>query len=166
MKKLNSMSDVLDFAIAGETKPSGNKETDMNKKRTPIVITLMLCLLAAGCANSTVSTKQNDGTYRATTHLIFQPDFADRSFSSSKDYMISTKFNDVTYVWPGGKGNYSRNFNEITFKGKNISCSVVERRITINGRRIGEFEEGDSVRITGEGKVFVNDVELKSPGDI
>ena len=126
----------------------------------------MLCLLAAGCAQSKVSVKQNDGTYRTSTHLIFQPDFADRSFSSSKDYMLSTKFSDVTYVWPEGKGNFSRNFNEITFKGKNISCSVTKRRLTINGRRVGEFNEGDSVRITGNGKVFVNDVELKSPGDI
>lgn len=133
----------------------------MNKKRTAIVTILMLCLLAAGCANSTDQTKQNNVTYRATTHLVFQPGFTDRSFSSSRDYMISTKLNDVTYVWPEGKGNYSKNFNEITFKGNNISCSVIERRITINGHRIGEFEEGDNVRITGVGKVFVNDVEIK-----
>ena len=133
----------------------------MSKKQTAIVITLMLCLMAAGCAKSTVRTKQNDGTYRATTHLIFQPDFADRSFSSGSDYVISTGFNDVTYVWPQGKGNFSRNFNEISFKGKNISCSVIERRLTINGRQIGEFDEGDNIRITSDGKVFVNDVELK-----
>ena len=133
----------------------------MSIKQTAIVITLMLCLMAAGCAKSTVRTKQNDGTYRATTHLIFQPDFADRSFSSGSDYVISTGFNDVTYVWPQGKGNFSRNFNEISFKGKNISCSVIERRLTINGRQIGEFDEGDNIRITSDGKVFVNDVELK-----
>ena len=138
----------------------------MNNKRMAIVTILMFCLLAAGCAQSTVRVEQNDSKYRASTLLVFRPDFADRSFSSSRDYMISTKFNDVTYVWPAGKGNYSKNFNEITFKGKNISCSVVERRITINGRRIGEFEEGDNVRITGDGKVFVNNVEIKSPGDM
>jgi len=138
----------------------------MNNKRTPIVITLMLCLLAAGCAKSTVRAKQNDGTYRTTTHLIFQPDFADRSFSSSKDYMLSTEFNDVTYIWPKGKGNLSKKSNEISFEGNNISCSVIKRRLTINGRRAGEFDEGDRVRITGDGKVFANDVELKSPGDI
>ncbi len=133
----------------------------MNKKQNAIMTILIFCLLAAGCAKSTVRVKQKDGTYRTSTHLIFHPDFADRSFSSSKDYMISTGFNDVTYVWPQGKGSYSKNFNEITFKGKNISCSVVERRLTINGRRIGEFDEGDKVRITGNGKVFVNDVEIK-----
>ena len=133
----------------------------MNKKRTAIIITLMLCLLAAGCAKSTVRAKQNDGTYRATTHMIFQPDFADRTFSSSKDYMLSTEFNDVTYIWPAGKGSFSKKSNEITFKGNNISCSVVERRLTINGDRIAEFEQGDRVRITGDGKVFVNDVERK-----
>jgi hypothetical protein len=138
----------------------------MNKKRTAIVTILILGLLAAGCVQSTVRAKQNDGTYRTSTHLILQPDFADRSFSSSQDYMLSTGFNDVTYIWPEGKGNFSKKFNEISFEGKSINCSVVERRLTINGRRIGEFDEGDRVRITGDGKVFVNDVELKSPGDI
>ena len=138
----------------------------MNKKRTAIVTILILCLLMAGCAKSTVHTKQNDGTYRTTTHLIFQPDFADRSFSSSNDYMVSTGFDDVTYVWPKGKGNFSKNFNEIRFKGNSIDCTVAERRLTINGRPAGQFEEGDRVRITGDGKIFVNDVELKSPGDI
>jgi hypothetical protein len=138
-----------------------NKETDMNKEQNAILIILIFCLLTAGCAKSTFRVRQNDGTYRTSTHLIFQPDFADRSFSSSSDYMISTGFDDVTYIWPKGKGNFSKNSNEITFEGKNISCSVVERRLTINGRRIGEFDEGDRVRITGDGKVFVNDVERK-----
>ena len=133
----------------------------MKKIQNATLTILIFCLLAAGCAKSTVSTKQNDGTYRATTHLVFQPDFADRSFSSSSDNMISTGFNDVTYVWPQGKGNFSKNSNEITFEGKNISCSIVERRLTINGSRIAEFDEGDNVRITGDGKVFVNDIELK-----
>lgn len=133
----------------------------MNKKQKAIVIILIFCILAAGCAKSTVRARQDDGTYRTSTHLVFYPDFADRSFSSSSDYMISTGFNDVTYIWPEGKGEFSKNFNEITFKGKNISCSVVERRLTINGRRIGEFEEGDKVRITSDGKVFVNAVEIK-----
>jgi hypothetical protein len=134
-------------------------------KQTAIITILMLCLLAAGCAKSTVRVRQDDGTYRTSTHLILRPDFADRSFSSSKDYMFSTEFSDVTYVWPQGKGNFSKNFNEITFKGKNISCSVVERRLTIDGSRNFEFEQGDRVKITVDGKVFVNDVELKTPGD-
>jgi hypothetical protein len=138
----------------------------VNEKQNAILIILTFCLLAVGCAKSTVHVRQNDGTYHTSTHLIFQPDFADRSFSSSSDYMISTGFNNVTYIWPEGKGNFSKNFNEITFEGKNISCSIVERRLTINGSRIGEFDEGDRVRITGDGKAFVNDVELKPPGDI
>jgi len=133
----------------------------MSKKRTAIVIILIFCLLAAGCAKSTVRVRQNDGTYRTSTHLIFHPDFADRSFRSNEDYMISTAFNNVTYVWPQGNGDFSKNFNEITFEGKNISCSIVERRLTLNERRIFEFDEGDHVRITGDGKVFVNEVELK-----
>jgi len=138
----------------------------MSKKRTAILTILMLCVMAAGCAQSEVRTKQNDFTYRATTHLVFQPDFADRSFSSSGDYMLSTGFNDVKYIWPEGKGNFSKNFNEISFEGKSIKCSVIKRRLTINGRPAVQFDEGDRVRITGDGNVFVNDVELKSPGDI
>lgn len=52
------------------------------------------------------------------------------------------------------------------FEGNNVDCSVVERRLIINGRLFGEFEEGDRVRITGDGKVFVNDVEQKAPRDL
>jgi len=50
----------------------------MNKKRTVIMTILMLCLLTAGCAQSTANVSKNDGTYRTSTHLILQPDFADR----------------------------------------------------------------------------------------
>ena len=133
----------------------------MSEKRTAIFAILILIVLAAGCAQSPVHVRQNDGTYRTSTHLIFYPDFADRSFKSSEDYMISTEFDDVNYVWPQGKGNFSKISNEITFNGENINCSIVERRLTINGSRIVEFKQGDRVRITGDGKVFVNNVEIK-----
>jgi hypothetical protein len=136
-------------------------KTETGKKQNAIVIILMFCLLAAGCANSTVSTGKNESTYHTSTQLIFYPNFADRSFKSNEDYSISTTFDDVTYIWPEGEGNFSKDSNEITFEGKNINCSVVNRRLTINGSRIFEFEEGDQVRITGDGKVFVNDVEAK-----
>jgi len=136
-------------------------KTYTGNKQNTIVITLIFCLLAAGCAQSTDSARQNDSTYRALTQLIFYPDFADRSFKSSEDYTISTTFDGVTYIWPEGEGNFSKDSNEITFKGKNINCNVVERRLNINGSRIIEFEVGNRVRITGDGKVFVNDVERK-----
>jgi hypothetical protein len=133
----------------------------MNNKRTAIVIILMLGLLAAGCAPSTAGASRNDSAQRTTMRLIFQPDFADRSFSSGTDYSLSTQFNDVTYIWPEGKGNFSKESNEISFEGKNIKCTVVNRRLTINGRQVGEFKKGDSVRITPDGEVFVNGTELK-----
>lgn len=133
----------------------------MNKKRMSIMLFLMFGLLAAGCAQSTAGARQDNETRHVSTHLVFYPDFADRSFKSSEDYMISTGFDGVTYIWPKGKGSFSKDTNEITFEGDNISCSIVERRLTINGNQIAEFEEGDRVRITGEGKVFVNDVEVK-----
>jgi hypothetical protein len=137
----------------------------MSKKQTAIAATLMLGLLAAGCAQSTTNASRNNTTYDTTMHLTFQPDFADRSFSSGKDYSLSTGFNGVTYIWPEGKGNFSKKSNEISFQGKNIKCTVVKRRLTINGRRIADFEEGDRVRITPEGEVFVNGKKLDSPGD-
>lgn len=138
----------------------------MDNKRIAIVIILTLCLLAGGCAQSTVHVKQDEDTYGTSMHMIFQPDYADRSFSISKDYILSTEFNDVTYIWPEGKGNFSRKLKEISFEGKSINCSVIERRLTINGQQIAEFEQGDRVRITGDGKVFVNGAELKSTVDI
>jgi len=136
-------------------------ETDMSKKQKIIVAILMFCLLVAGCAQSTDRAGHDDGTYRTSTQLIFYPGFADRSFKSNEDYTISTSFDDVTYIWPEGEGSFSKDSNEITFEGKNINCNVVKRRLTINGSRIIEFEEGDHVRIPGDGKVFVNDVERK-----
>jgi hypothetical protein len=143
-----------------------NKETHMNNKRAAIVTILMFGLLAAGCAQSTANVSKMDSVYSTSMHLIFQPGFADRSFRSSRDYSLSTEFNNVSYIWPEGKGKFIKKSNEITFEGKSINCSVVERRLTINERPAGQFEEGDRVRITGDGKVFVNEAELKSPGDI
>jgi hypothetical protein len=142
-----------------------NKEMNMNNKRMAIVIILMLGLLAAGCAQSTTSVSRNGTTKRTTMRLIFQPDFADRSFSSGEDYSLSTQFNDVTYIWPEGKGNFSKEANAISFEGKNINCTVVNRQLTINGRQVGEFKKGDSVRITADGEVFVNGVKLKQSGN-
>jgi len=137
----------------------------MNNKRTLFVIILMLCLLTGGCAQSTVHVKQDEDTYGTSMHMIFHPDYADRSFSINRDFMLSTEFNDVTYIWPEGKGNFSRKLKRISFEGKSINCNVVERRLTINGQLIAEFEQGDRVRITGDGKIFVNGAELKTPGD-
>ena len=138
----------------------------MNKKQTIVAAFLMLGLLMAGCAQVTTHVRQNDGTYRTSKRLVFRSDLPGRSFSSEGDDMVATEFHNVTYAFPQGKGSFSKNFDEISFKGNNISCSVVERRLTINGRPAGQFDEGDRVRITGDGKVFVNGVELKTSGDI
>jgi hypothetical protein len=140
--------------------------TDIGNKQNAVIIILMFCLLAGGCTQSTDSVGQNNVTYRTSTQLIFYPDFADRSFKSSEDYTISTTFDGVTYIWPQGEGNFSKDSNEITFQGKNINCNVIGRRLTINGSRIVESKEGDNVRITDGGKIFVNNIEIKKPGDI
>ena len=137
----------------------------MNGKRAAIVTIFVLGLLSAGCAESTTSAGKSDETLGTTMHLIFQPGFADRSFSTSEDYSLSTQFNGVTYVWPEGKGNFSKESNEISFEGKSIKCTVADRRLSINGRQVAEFKKGDRVRITGDGEIFVNGKKLDSPND-
>ncbi|OHB61109.1 MAG: hypothetical protein A2168_05010 [Planctomycetes bacterium RBG_13_50_24] len=138
----------------------------MNKKQTMVAAFLMLGFLMAGCAQVTTHVRQNDGTYRTSKRLVFRSDLPGRSFSSEGDDMVATEFHNVTYAFPQGKGSFSKNFDEISFQGRQINCRVVGRELTVNELRYGEFEKSDRVRITGDGKVFVNDVELKSPGDM
>jgi len=138
----------------------------MNKKQTMVAAFLMLGLLMAGCAQVTTRVRQNDGTYRTSKRLVFRSDLSGRSFSSEGDDMVATEFHNVTYAFPQGKGSFSKNFDEISFQGRQVKCSIVGRELTVNELRFGEFKKGDRVRITGDGKVFVNDVEFKSPGDM
>src|SRR4030042_655571 len=138
----------------------------MNKKQTMVAAFLMLGFLMAGCAQVTTHVRQNDGTYRTSKRLVFRSDLPGRSFSSEGDDMVATEFHNVTYAFPQGKGSFSKNLHEISFQGRQINCRVVGRELTVNELRYGEFEKSDRVRITGDGKVFVNDVELKSPGDM
>lgn len=119
---------------------------------------LVPCLLVIGCVSATSRVRQPDGTYRETKHLILKPDLQFRDFKCSEDYMVATQFKGVTYAWPKGKGTLTEDFSEVHFKGESISCIVKDRFLTIDGRKHGAFEEGDSVRIAGNGAVFVNDV--------
>jgi len=138
----------------------------MNKKKTMVAAFLMLGLLMAGCAQVTTRVRQKDGTYREYKRTVFRSDLLpDRSFSSEEDYMVATEFHNVTYAWPQGKGSFSKNFDEISFQGRQINCSVIGRELTVNGLRFRGFEKGDRVRITSEGKVFVNDIEREPLGD-
>ena len=137
----------------------------MNKKKTMVAAFLILGLLMAGCTQVTVHKRQNDGTYRTSKHLVFRSDLPDRSFSSEEDYMVATKFHNVMYAWPQGKGSLSENFDEISFQGRRINCSVVGRELSVNELRFRGFEKGDRVRITSDGKVFVNDIEREPLGD-
>ncbi len=137
----------------------------MNKKQTMGAAIIMLGMLVSGCVQSTTRVRQDDGTYREYKRLVLRPDLPDRSFGSEEDYMVATEFHDVTYVWPQGKGSLSEDFEEISFRGRQITCRIVGRELSVSGLRFGEFEEGDRVRITRDGKVFVNDIERKPSGD-
>lgn len=137
----------------------------MNKKQTMVTTFLMLGLLIMGCAQVTTRVRQKDGTYRTSKHLVFRSDLPGRSFGNQEDYMVATKFQDVTYAWPQGKGSFSKNFKEISFEGRQINCRVVGRELTVNELRFGEFEKGDRVRISSDGKVFVNDIGREPLGD-
>ena len=137
----------------------------MHKKRTTIAACLMLGLLVAGCVQVRTRVRQNDGTYRTSKHWVLRSSLSDRSFSSDEDYMVTHEFRGVTYVWPQGKGSLSKSFDEISFQGRQIKCSVVGRRLMVNDLQFAEFEKGDRVRITGDGRVFVNDIEREPLAD-
>lgn len=137
----------------------------MNKKQTMVGAFVMLGLLMAGCAQVTTRVRQNDGTYREYKRLVFRSDLPSRSFSSEGDDMEATDFHNVTYTFPQGKGSFSKKFDEISFQGRKVKCSIVGRELTVNELRFGEFEKGDRVRIASDGKVFVNDIEREPLGD-
>ena len=137
----------------------------MNKKHTIVTAFLMLGLLIAGCAQVTTRVRQNDGTYHTSKRLIFRSDLPSRSFSSEGDDMVATDFHNVTYAFPKGNGSFSKNFDEISFQGRKVKCSIIGRELTVNELRFGEFEKGDLVRIASDGKVFVNDIEREPLGD-
>jgi hypothetical protein len=137
----------------------------MNKKQAMVAAFLMLGLLVTGCAVVTSSVRQDDGTYRKSKSLMFRSDLPSRSFSSEGEGMEATDFHNVTYTFPQGKGSFSKNFDEISFQGRQVECSIVGRELTVNELRFAELEKGDFVRITGQGKVFVNDVEREALGD-
>ncbi len=129
----------------------------MNKTRITVFVSLVLVWMVAGCAHYKSYVKQDDGTYRERTVWVTRPltltDF--RSFTCDKDYMVASKHLDVTYGWPKGKGMISEDFNEIEFEGEEVKCKVVGRGLTVNGQSFGEFEKDDCVRITSDGRVFV-----------
>jgi hypothetical protein len=89
----------------------------------------------------------------------------DLAFSCDEDYSVATTFNGITYAWPKGKGSVSKDFDEMTFRGADVRCRAIGRRLSVDGRWFGDFEEGDRVRITGDGTVFVNDLERRPSGD-
>jgi hypothetical protein len=136
----------------------------MNKKQTMIAAFLMLGLLIAGCTQVTTGIRQEDGTYRTSKRWVFRSDLPGRSFRCDEDYMVASTLNDVTYAWPQGRGSLSMNFDGISFQGRQVKCSVVGRELSVNELRFGGFEKGDRVRITSDGKVFVNDIEREPLG--
>ena len=137
----------------------------MNKKQTMVAAFVMLGLLMAGCAQVTTRVRQEDGTYRTSKRLVFRSDLPGRSFNSEGDDMVATEFHNVTYAFPKGKGSFSKNFDEISFQGRQVKCSIVGHELTVNELRFREFKKGDLVRITSDGKVFVNDIEREPLGD-
>jgi len=137
----------------------------MNSKQMTTAAFLVLSLLLTGCAQVTTRTRQEDGTYRTSKRLVFRSDLPSRSFTSEGDDRVATKFHDVTYSFPKGKGSFSKNFDKIDFEGHQIKCSIVGRELTVNDFWFGGFEKGDLVRITSDSRVFVNDVERQPLGN-
>ena len=140
---------------------SNERSMIMNEKRMMVPAFLMLGLLIGGCAQVTTRVRQEDGTYRTSKRLIFRSDLPSRSFRSEGDDMVATKLHNVTYTFPQGNGSFSKNFDEISFQGRQVKCGIIGRELTVNELQFGEFEKGDHVRITSDGRVFVNDSERK-----
>jgi len=118
-------------------------------------------LSIAGCTTATVRVRQPDGTYRTTEELVWTHEVDGRSYRTfvcQDDYMVATDMSGVTYEWPKGKGRLEDDWTT-TFEGEGLRCEARKRTLTVNGRQYGEFNKGDQVRITPEGRVLVNGVE-------
>jgi hypothetical protein len=130
----------------------------MVRSRHRLAVLALLPAFAAGCVRATTTVRQDDGSVRTTTHLVVASDLLDLTFRADEDCAVASTFWGVTYAWPKGEGSLSEDFREMRFRGRSVTCSVVGRRLTIDGRQL-ELAEGDHVRITGDGRVFVNDFE-------
>ena len=130
----------------------------MARKLMTLSLTFVLALSTAGCAVATVRVRQDDGTYRTTQKLVWWSSDSYSSFTCEEDYMVATRMSDVTYEWPTGKGHFP-DTETIIFEGDRMRCEVQKRTLTINGRRYGEFDSGDRVRITPDARVLVNGVD-------
>jgi hypothetical protein len=131
--------------------------------RLPAV--LVIPLIAAGCAVVTAGVRQKDGTVRTTKSLVWLPSISPyQSFTSDEDYMVAWDIQGVQYAFPKGTGRLET-LDELSFRGDTIRCKVLKRELLVNDRSVGTFESGDSVRITGDGQVFVNGKEQSSTGD-
>ncbi|MFG0252122.1 MAG: hypothetical protein ACF8NJ_04530, partial [Phycisphaerales bacterium JB038] len=81
-----------------------------------------------------------------------------RSFVCQDHYMVATDMWGVTYEWPKGKGRIQDDWST-AFEGEGIYCEARQRTLKLNGKRYGEFAQGDRIRITPDARVLVNGVE-------
>ncbi|MCK4871280.1 MAG: hypothetical protein KAS72_01000 [Phycisphaerales bacterium] len=131
----------------------------MTKKQITLAVMLAITLVCTGCTVSTVRVRQDDGTYRTTRELTWLNwCSAHRSFTCTEDDMVATTVLDVKYSWPKGEGSFT-GCETIEFRGNGVRCTLRGRELTVNGIVYEGFEPGDHVRITSDGRVFVNDAE-------
>jgi len=133
----------------------------MTRTFLPLSLAVVVAVTTAGCTTATVRVRQPDGTYRMTEELVWTHEVDGRSyrtFECQDDYMVATDMSGVTYEWPQGKGRLEDDWTT-TFEGEGLRCEARKRTLTVNGRQYGEFNKGDHVRITPEGRVVVNGVE-------
>lgn len=136
----------------------------MTTTRIMLPAALVLPMVALGCAHSTTHVRQEDGTVRTTSRLIWRlPSSQDRTFTSDEDYTVISEFHGVRYEWPKGTG-FLKSLDEMYFRGDAIRCKVVKRELLVDDRSFGEFEPGDCVRIAADGRVFVNGKRRSSIG--
>ncbi len=134
----------------------------MNMRKTVLGAALLVALLASGCAHrvpATTRVRQDDGTYKISRGMVVMPSLNDPlSFVCKKDYDVVTIMCGVEYAWPKGRGSIV-DHEKIIFAGKDLRCEVNKRTLTANGKVFGDFIAGDTVRVSFDGRVFVNDLE-------
>jgi hypothetical protein len=127
-------------------------------------LVLALVMSVVGCTPATTRVRQDDGTYKTRQTLIRWSPESYRSFTCQEDYMVATTLFEVTYEWPRGQGRLE-DIQTVTFKNQAIDCTVRGRVMSVNGQPFAEFEAGDHVRLTPDGRVLVDGVERSPAGE-
>jgi len=75
------------------------------------------------------------------------------------DDRVEHRCDGITIIVPRESYSSGSDDNSIRYEGESVKFSLVDKRVTINGRDYGSLAFGDIVDLRHEGKVFVNQLE-------